>query len=113
MAHFKNGEYGNNKFAAKPIVWRRYFLDIGGALPYFVLSKPTWKIEIKPKGTGALPLREFDIYECIPPFKTKKINSHKNIGENVLHVDFIDERVLSEKVKSKDWLGDVVGEHSY
>ncbi len=113
MAHFKNGEYGNNKFTVKPIGWRRFFLFNGWTLPYFVLSKPTWRIEIKPKGTGALPLREFDIYERVPPFKTKKIMSHRNIGENVLYFDFTKERDLSEKGNSQYWLGEVGGENSF
>ncbi len=113
MAHFKSGEYGNNYYTVKPLGWRRYFIFNGWTFPYFIMSKPKWSIEIKPKGAGALPLRDFDIYENFPPFRVKNIQTHKNIGENVLRFDFTNERDLSDRGKAQYWLGEVGSENSF
>ena len=109
MSHFKNGEYGNNIYIVKPI-GRSKFGSF--SLPYFVATKIEWSIEILPKGASSTPLREFEIYEDVPPYELKRITSHSHLSDNDLKFNFVNERIVARKGKVEYWLGEPGGKNS-
>jgi hypothetical protein len=105
MAVFKNGTYERNHYIVEPI-GRKGFIKKLGVIPiYYVGDKIEWKIKVKPFASNSLPLREFDIYEDVPPFDLKKLESHKNLKDDELEFIFDKERILSQKGEVTYWLG--------
>lgn len=105
MAVFKNGTYEGNHYTVEPTKWKGFIRKFGIIPVYYVGDIIEWRIKIKPFASNSLPLRKFDIYEDVPPFRLKKIESHCNLENHVLEYTFNRERMLSQEGEAKYWLG--------
>lgn len=113
IAVFKNGTYERNHYTVEPIGWRKYLRTKNFVFPYILGNKIVWKIKVTPFVANPLPLREFDIYEYVPPFPPKYITTHRDPSNSSLEFVFDKERDLSDTGVAEYWLGDRSGKNSY
>lgn len=113
MAVFKNGTYERNDYIVEPVGWRNRIRTKNFVFPYILGNKIVWKIKLTPIAANPLPLREFDVYEYVPPFPPKFITTHRSPNNDSLEFTFDKERDLSDTGIAEYWLGDRSGDNSH